>query len=207
MPTDGMRIGVEIGTIAALAALLWAALRRRVNQRLRIRLVASLAALLSILLVTLKYRRRILNKNVFSSELEAEVVTPSAAAVKAEQPPAAAAARAGVLELSRHTTPDFHSSSLVEDTNSDVTATKIEEKGAGPVTRKFNLTAAINSAPDGTFEEAAEPLMEVVPGLAKTIVRCRELVAANKGAFPIELADDLACALVQEHHLIAVDDR
>jgi hypothetical protein len=202
MPTDGMRIGVELGTVAALAALLWAALRRRVNQRLRIQLVASLAALLSILLVTLQYRRRILNKNVFSSELEAEVVTPSAAAAKAEPPPAARD-----LELSRHTTPDFHSSSLVEDTNSDVTATKIEEKGAGPVTRKFNLTAAINSAPDGTFEEAAEPLMEVVPGLAKTIVRCRELVEANKGAFPIELADDLACALVQEHQLIAVDDR
>jgi hypothetical protein len=49
--------------------------------------------------------------------------------------------------------------------------------------------------------------MEVVPGLAKTIVRCRELVEANKGAFPIELADDLACALVQEHHLIATDYR
>jgi hypothetical protein len=169
---------------------------------LRIQLVASLAALLSILLVTLQYRRRILNNIVFSSELEAEVVTPPAAAAKAEPPPAARD-----LELSRHTTPDFHSSSLVEDTNSDVTATKIEEKGAGPVSRKFNLTAAINSAPDGTFEEAAEPLMEVVPGLAKTIVRCRELVEANKGAFPIELADDLACALVQEHQLIAIDDR
>lgn len=196
MPSDVMRIGVEIGTVAALATLLWAALRRRVNQRLRTKLVAGLAALLSILLVTLKYRRRILNNNDVSVETAAEMVTLSAAAGKAE-----------ALQLCRHTTPDFHSSSLVEDTNSDVTATKIEEKGAGPVARKFNLTAAINSAPDGTFEEAAEPLMAVVPGLAKTIVRCRELVAANKGAFPIELADDLACALVQEHHLIAIDDR
>ena len=171
-----------LASVAALLAGIWAMLRRRGSPSARAKLTVSVAAVLTLLWTCSRFTRRIRQSGAGGEPAAPD--EPAAAAQPEPEPPAASRM------------------DLVEATDSDVKATRIEDKGSTPRVRTsptgkvFDLTAAIAEARDATFEEAAQPLMAVIPGLAKTIAACRALVKERRGQLPSVLTDDLACALV-----------